>query len=325
LEEKGQPEFAGLRRIPLHQGLAKPITSAVYFFKGSLMKRLFEIFKSAMDGFSEDRCWTFSASLSYYAVFSLPWILLIVVYVAGKIVGEGSAASHLQASIQSIAGSAVADQIQTMIRNASRPGGHGVLATLVSIGAIIVSSTTAFAELQFALNQAWEVQPDESNWTIFLGKRVISFLMVIGMGFVLLASMALRALAAGPARLPTSGLFGSVWETVLAWLIVTVLVGAILKVLPDAAIATRDVVASALLTGALLTASKYGMSIYLAHSSVASSFGAAGALAILMIWLYISSAILLFGAEFARAWSRARGRDVVPQPGAVRIREQRAA
>jgi membrane protein len=290
------------------------------------MRRLFEIFKSAMDGFSEDRCWTFSASLSYYTVFSLPWILLIVVYVAGKIVGESSAASHIQAGIQSFAGSEVANQIQSMIKNAWRPGGHGVLATLVGIGVIIVSSTTAFSELQFALNQAWEVQPDESSWAIFLGKRVVSFLMVVGMGFVLLASMALRAVAAGrAASLTTSGWFGTVWETVFAWLIVTVLVGAILKVLPDARIATRDVVASALLTGALLTASKYGMSIYLAHSSVASSFGAAGALAILMIWLYISAAILLFGAEFARAWSRARGRDVVPEPGAVRIRERRAA
>jgi membrane protein len=138
--------------------------------------------------------------------------------------------------------------------------------------------------------------------------------------------MALRAVSAGPAAsLHLPAVFGSVWETVLVWLILTVLVGAIFKVLPDATIATSDVVASAVLTGVLLTASKYGMSIYLAHSSVASSFGAAGALAVLMIWLYVSFAILLFGAEFARAWSRARGRDVVPEPGAVRIKEERAA
>ena len=105
----------------------------------------------------------------------------------------------------------------------------------------------------------------------------------------------------------------------------TVLVGAIFKVLPDATIATSDVAASAVLTGALLTASKYGMSVYLAHSSVATSFGAAGSLAVIMIWLYVSSVILLFGAEFARAWLRSRGRDVVPEPGAVRTsKEDRA-
>jgi membrane protein len=290
------------------------------------VRRLFAVFKSAIDAFSEDRCWTFSASLSFYAVFSLPWILLIVVYVAGKIVGEGNAAGQIQTVIQSVAGSEVGNQIQDMIRNAARPGGHGVLGTLIGIVAIIVSSTTAFAELQYALNQAWEVEPDESSLKSLAAKRVVSFLMVIGMGFVILASTALRALTAGPAAsLPIARLFGSGWETGFIWLILTILVGAIFKVLPDATIATSDVVLSAILTGALLTASKYGMSIYLAHSSVASSFGAAGALAILMIWFYISSAILLFGAEFARAWSRARGRDVVPVPGAVRVRETRAA
>jgi membrane protein len=150
--------------------------------------------------------------------------------------------------------------------------------------------------------------------------------MVIGMGFVLLASMALRALVgAGAASWMPSWLSGTVSETVFAWLIVTVLVGAIFKVLPDANIATADVVVSALLTGILLTAGKYGMSIYLAQSSMATSFGAAGSLAILMLWLYVSSAILLYGAEFARAWSRSRGRDVIPEPGAGRISETRRA
>jgi membrane protein len=289
------------------------------------VRRLFAVVKSAIDGFSEDRCWTFSASLSYYTVFSLPWILLIVVYVTGKIIGEGNAAGQIQTAIQSLAGSAVGNQIHSMIQNAARPGGHGVAGTLVGIVAIIVASTTAFSELQFALNQAWEVKPDESSLRSFAVKRFLSFLMVLGMGFVLLASMALRAIAAGPvARLPIARFVGN-WETLFVWLILTILVGAIFKVLPDATIATRDVVVSAILTAALLTASKYGMSIYLAHSSVASSFGAAGALSILMIWLYISAAILLFGAEFARAWSRAQGRDVVPEPGAVRIREERAA
>ena len=272
-----------------------------------------------MDAFSEDRCWTFSAALSYYAVFSLPWILLVVVYVAGWIVGEQAAAGEIRSGIQSVAGSGVAEQIQTMLQNASRPGGHGILATLVGIGLVIVSSTSAFAELQFALNQAWEVEPRNSGWSDFASKRLISFLMVIGMGFILLVSMALRAVVAagGVNWLPISWLLGGVWETVLTWAIVTLLVGGIFKVLPDASVGIADVAVSAVLTGALLTASKYGMSIYLAHSSVGSSFGAAGSLAILLLWLYVSSAILLFGAEVARAWSRAHGRDVIPERGAV--------
>lgn len=285
------------------------------------MKRLFAVFKSAMDGFSADRCWTFSAAVSFYAVFSLPWILLIVVYVAGRIVGEGAAAGQIHAAIQSAAGSGVADQVQSMLRNATRPGGHGVLATLVGLVVIVFSSTSAFSELQYALNQAWEVEPRNSGWTDFAAKRLVSFFMVIGMGFVLLASMALRAvLSSGVAgQLPFAGLLGGVRETVFAWLVVTVLVAGILKVLPDATVAMRDVVPSALLTGALLMAGKYGMSVYLNHSSVATSFGAAGSLAILLLWLYVSSAILLFGAEFARAWSRSRGRDVFPRKGATRV------
>jgi len=249
----------------------------------------------------------------------LPWILLVVVYVAGWIVGEQAAAGEIRSGIQSVAGSGVAEQIETMLQNASRPGGHGILATLVGIGVVIVSSTSAFAELQFALNQAWEVEPRNSGWSDFASKRLISFLMVIGMGFILLVSMALRAVVAagGVNWLPISWLLGGVWETVLTWAIVTLLVGGIFKVLPDARVGIADVAVSAVLTGALLTASKYGMSVYLAHSSVGSSFGAAGSLAILLLWLYVSSAILLFGAEVARAWSRAHGRDVIPERGAV--------
>src|SRR5262249_36637734 len=207
-----------------------------------------------------------------------------------------------------------------MLRNASRPGGHSVLATLVGIAAVIVSSTSAFSELQYALNQAWEVQPRNSGWADLAVKRLISFLIVVGMAFVLLASMALRALVSAGAvsRLPFSHLLGGRWGTCFAWWILTFLVGGIFKVVPDATIRVRDVAASAVLTGLLLTATKYGMSVYLAHSSVATSFGAAGSLAILLLWLYASSAILLFGAEFARAWARSAGRDVVPERGAVR-------
>src|SRR5215470_2575806 len=110
-----------------------------------------------------------------------------------------------------------------MIRNVSRPGGHGVLATLVGIGSIIVSSTTAFSELQYALNQAWEVEPLDSGWVNFAAKRFLSLFMVIGMGFVLLASMALRAIVgAGAVSWMPSWLSGTVWDTVFAWLIVTV-------------------------------------------------------------------------------------------------------
>jgi membrane protein len=289
------------------------------------VKRLCEMLKSAMNQFSEDRCWTFSAALSYYAVFSLPWTLLIVVYLTGWIVGEKAATGEIQSRIQSIAGPNVAQQIQTMLRSASRPGGHGLLATLLGIALIMVSSTSGFAELQFALNQAWDVQPENSRWEDFAAKRFISFLMVIAIGIILLASMALRAIlsAAGrAARLP----FSAFWETLFAWLMVTFLVGTIFKVLPDARIGWNDVAASAIFTGTLLTVSKYGMSIYLAHSSIATSFGAAGSLAILLLWLYASSAILLLGAEFARAWSRSHGRDVIPEKGAVRINtEKRAA
>jgi membrane protein len=279
---------------------------------------------SAMDSFSEDRCWTFSAAISYYTVFSLPWILLIVVHIAGWIVGNQAAVGEIHNRIQSVAGSAVAQQIETMLQNASQPGGHGLLADLIGIAVIIVSSTSAFAEFQFALNQAWEVEPGNS-WRAFAVKRLISFLMVVGIGIILIALMALRTVLS-TIGLATSFPFSEFWQMLLAWIALTVLVGAIFRVLPDARIAWQDVGASAVLTATLLTLSKYGMSVYLAHSSVATSFGAAGSLAIILLWLYTSSLILLFGAEFARAWSRFHGRDVVPEKGAVRVAiEKRAA
>src|SRR5579862_2949298 len=242
------------------------------------MKRLLEMLASAMESFSEDRCWTFSAALSYYAVFSLPWILLIVVHIAGWIVGNQAAAGEIHNRIQSVAGPAVAQQIETMLRNASQPGGHGLLAEVIGIAVILVSSTSAFAEFQFALNQAWEVEP-RNSWRDFAVKRLVSFLMVVAIGIILIALMVVRTMSSA-LGMAASVPFSAVWEILLAWLAVTVLAGAIFRVLPDARISWQDVGASAVLTGTLLTASKYAMSVYLAHSSVVSSFGAAGSLAI---------------------------------------------
>lgn len=292
------------------------------------MKRGINVIKSTLSEFSDDRCWTLAAALAFYTIFSLPWILLIIVYVAGAFFGHQAASGELSQRLQSVTSPQLAGEIQSLLQAVSKPEGRSVWATVVSIGAIIVSSTSAFSELQLALNRAWEVQPQDSSWTGFATKRFTSFLLIIAIGIVMLASMALGAVvtaAQGVFYIPFANLLAGMWQNLFSWGLVTLLVAAIFRVLPDAKVGWRDVLIGAMFTGILLVAGKYGMSVYLAHSSVGSTFGGAGSLAILMLWLYYSAAILLLGAEFTREWSRSAGREVKPQEGAVRIEKRPAA
>jgi len=286
------------------------------------------VFRRVVDGFSAHECFTRSAALAYYGVFSLPPILLIAIYIAGSIYGQQAATGQISVQVGSFVGPQAASQIQTMISSAGQNKGSGLFAGLLAIVVLIVASTTAFVELQHTLNRVWSVERDEDSLESVAGKRILSFLMVIGVGIILGASMLFGTIVSTFGnRLPfhMSGMVTYLAALVLPWLLISIVVAVMFKTLPDARVESRDVALGAMLTAALLVLAKFGMTMYLSRATVLNTYGAAGSLAVLLLWLYVSAMVLLIGAEFSRAWALEHGRDVQPTAGAHRIEWRRAA
>jgi membrane protein len=284
-----------------------------------------DLIKKSYGEFSDDDGMTHAAALAYYTVFSLPSLLLIVIYVAGVFLGRQAVSGQIQSQASSTFGSGVGQQIQQMIVNANKTGA-GTIATIMGIAGLVFAATTTFSAVQDALNHMWEVQPAGSSLKSMAWKRVLSFLMIIGIAILVLVSLGATAILSylsGNAGLPFPSTVVYIAEIGISWLVFAFLFGAIFKVLPDANISWNDVKAGAMITAALFVLGKFLIGFYLAHSGTASSFGAAGALALLLLWTYYSAIIFLFGAEFTQVWAREHGRSLPPQEGAVKVRREK--
>src|SRR5262245_7661404 len=278
--------------------------------------------KRAAQGFSADECWTRAAALAYYAFFSLPAALLIIIYIAGLEYGESAAAGQISSHLGSFVGPQAAGQIEALISNAAQQKNAGRITSLIALAGLIYASTTAFAQLQQALNRAWAVEPDGSSLWSLAKKRLVPFLIVIAAGVVLMVSMVATTVRSAlgdafPFRI--TGSLGHVLDLVIPWAVISFLVAVLFKILPDARVRWRDVAVGAIVSGALLVLAKNGLTMYLTRAPFASGYGAAGSLGLLLLWLYVSAAIILIGAEFTRAWAQEHGRDVEPTSGAHKI------
>ncbi len=273
---------------------------------------------------------TRSAALAYYTVFSLPPLLVIVLAIAGYFFGEEAAHGRLSAQISDLIGRGAAGQIEVMVRNAAQSASGGGFAVGASIVALVFAGTTALTQLQRALNRAWEVAPDPDQPGIknFAIKRLLSFGMIVGIAFLLLVSLVLStALAATRDRI--SGILPSgmsmhalMGAHIAASFAITMLLFALMfKVLPDAVVAWRDVWAGGAATAVLFYAGKFFVGFYIGRSDPGSTYGAAGSLAVILLWTYYSAMIVLLGAELTQAFARAQGREIVPEKGAVRLIE----
>jgi membrane protein len=214
--------------------------------------------------------------------------------------------------------------LQAILQQAQQPG-RGLWGSILGLGVLLLGASGVLLELQTALNRAWGVKPEpNSGWRKFLLKRVFSVAMVLGVAFLLLTSLVASWLIAEfsqwiDARAP-AGLSShviSALNTGLSLAIITLLFAAILKFVPDAQVAWSDVWAGALATSGLFVLGKFGLGVYFAWSNPTSAFGAAGSLALLLLWIYYSAMILFLGAEFTQVLARRRGRYVAPEPGAV--------
>ncbi len=287
---------------------------------------LLELATQTYEEFDKDDCLTMAASLSYYTVFSLPPLLLMIVRGAGALFGSDHVEREVVGQAINLVGIDAAAQIQVMLQAAAENAGGEGIAVIASVIGLLFAATGAFVQLQAALNRVWGFEPDPhaSGISSFFGKRLLSMGMVVTIGFLLLVSLALSALIAAAGRVLEDSFAGAISDEALKvldlfanmflfWLLFAV----ILRWMPDGRIAWKDVWFGALATTLLFTAAKYGVAFYLGTSNVAGNFGAAGALAIIMLWVYFASMILLLGAEFTQVWARRHGRQIRPEPGAV--------
>jgi membrane protein len=290
------------------------------------LQRYFKYFKQSVQEFIEDDSLTMAAALAYYTILSLPAMLLILVAVVGIVFGRAAVEGEIQQQIQGTIGPGAAEQVQTMIQKQSENTSGTVLGLTFGVLALLFSATTAFAQLQSSLNKVWEVQPAaEGGVKSFLVKRLWSFLMLIGIGALLLVSLAISAIlpALGQAAgfLPFSSAFMQALYFVVSLAIMTLLFAAIFKVLPDTRIAWREVWVGAFTTAVLFVIARFLIGLYIGRSAPASAFGAAGSLVLLVLWIYYASTVVLFGAEFTQVWAREHGRRIEPAEGPARTEE----
>lgn len=265
------------------------------------------------------------AALAYYTVFSLAPLLLITIAVAGLIFGTQSAEGRIVDQIRGLVGEKGGEAIQDMIANA-HTSGSGILATVAGVAMLLFGAMGLFGQLQDTLDTIWEVEPKSGRGILgFLKDRLLSFTMVMGTAFLLLMSLVISAgLAALGGALGDwhTSLIGQAINVIVSLAVIAALFAMIFRFLPDAKIAWRDVWLGAVLTAVLFTIGKVGIGLYLGHSSGASSYGAAGSLAVLFIWMYYSAQIFLFGAELTKAYANRFGSRIVPDENAVPVTEE---
>jgi len=286
-------------------------------------KKLWHILKKSFTGFSDDRVTTLSSSLAYYTVFSMAPLLIIIISLSGIFLGQEAAQGKIYAQLANFIGSNTASQLQEMIKNASLTG-KSELAAIIGIATLLVGATTVFAQIQDSINFIWGLKPKpKKGWLKLLKNRFLSFSVIIGLGFLLLVSLSISALIDGfsnslKTHFPDVAVVIFYIVNVIITLVITTLIfGAIFKVLPDAKIKWKDVIAGAIATAVLFMLAKFGISFYISKSNVGSTYGAAGSLVILLLWVYFSAMILYFGAEFTKAYAVEFGSDIYPDNYAV--------
>jgi len=286
---------------------------------------LWRVFKKAVAGFVEHGDLSRGAAIAFYTVTSLAPLLLLVIALAGLVIGNDAARSGVIDEFAGLVGPEGADLIKSIVARSSDPT-SGTAATVVGAAMVLVTASGIFGEMQAALNATWDVKPPDEPWLSLIRARAASLGLVAALGFVtivsLAASTALSAIGQELAmRTPAGSVVLTVLNTALSLLVFALLFAAIYKVLPDTPLRWRDVGTGAIVTAALFTGGKSLIGWYLGQAAPGSTYGAAGALIVLMLWTYYSAQIFLFGAEVTRAIADARK----PEAGQSRETVVRAA
>lgn len=290
-------------------------------------KGIWQITKDTFAGFSEDKVTKLSGSLAYYMVFSMGPLLVVIISLCGLLLSREAIEGKVYSVLVGFVGSDTASQLQEIIRNAS-VGDKSFIAAVIGIVTLLIGATSVFAEIQDSINMIWGLKPKpKKGWLKYLQNRFLSFSVIVSLGFLLLVSLALSAIIEGistglQARFPgvTIVVFYII-NLLLTIGISTIIFATIFKVLPDARIKWRDVFAGAVVTAVLFLIGKFAISLYISQTKVGSTYGAAGSLVVLLVWVYYSSIILYLGAEFTKAYALMYGSAIHPNDYAVTMKQ----
>lgn len=288
-------------------------------------KAYWQIIKDVFNRFIEDNPMLYAANIAFYTIFSLPAALIIIIAIAGEFFAKEAVTGELYHQIKGLIGPESAKEVQNIIENASQSE-SGVIATIIGVATLLFSATTVFVSIQGALNAIWNVKPvPQKGYVKFVVDRVLSFALVVTLGFLMMVSLVLDAfLAVFKTFLMKifSGITYYVMEAInlsITLLVITFIFAMIFKFLPDAKIKWSDVRVGAVITTILFIVGKFLIGFYIGNSDFEDTYGAAGSLVALLMWVYYSSVILLLGAEFTQAFAKSRGRIIRPSKNAVKI------
>ena len=275
-------------------------------------KKIFGLLKKSASGWSDDKASTMAAALSYYTIFSIAPLLIIAVGVAGLVFGDQAARGEIHNQISGLVGDAGAKTIESMMAASSKKS-DGIIATVLGLAVLIFGASGVFVQLQDSLNVIWKVKAEKTSGVMaFIRHRFLSFSLVFAIGFVLLVSLGVSAAIAAvgayfSSMVPGMEALAHVAEILVSFGIITGLFALLYKYLPDADVRWKDVWLGAAVTSALFALGKFGIGLYLGKSGAASSYGAAGSVAIVLVWVYYAAQILYFGAEFTHVVSESHG------------------
>jgi membrane protein len=269
-----------------------------------------------------------AAALAFYTLFSLAPLMILLITIVGTVLGEEAARGEIAARISAQVGPRAAEVVEDAVRS-SRIDESGLLPTLLGIGALLVGATTVFAQLQSSLNEFWGVtaRPSRSGVVVYLMSRLASLGLVLVIGLLLLTSLvistALGAILQFASHwVPVPPPVVTLLDITLSLAGATLLFGMVFKILPDVQLRWPDVWFGAFVTSLFFVVGRFGISLYLTQTAPDSTYGAAGSLVILLLWVYYSSLILFFGAAITQAVIRERGGQIVPKSTAVRVHRE---
>lgn len=276
------------------------------------MKKYLDLFKQAFKEFGDDKAARLGASLAYYTVFSIAPLLLISIAIAGMVFGREAAQGQIFAQLRGVMGASTAEAVQTMIKGAAKPKA-GAIATIAGVITLLFGAAGVFTQLKDAMNTIWNVEPKKTSGIMaMIREKFLSMSMVFGVGFLLLVSLVVDAVIASFGKFASSHLPGgeAVWQLLqlgVSFGVVTVLFAMIFRFLPDLRVEWHDVWLGGAITSFLFVLGKFALGIYLGKAAVGSSFGAAGSLIVILVWVYWSAQVLFFGAELTQVYARNHG------------------
>jgi membrane protein len=277
------------------------------------MTKIWQIVKDTVYGFVEDEALTRGAAIAFYAVTSIAPVLLIAIVIAAVAFGQDAAQNAITAQFSGLMGDQAAQLLQSAVASAAKKS-SGILATVVGLLTLFLTASGAFGEMQSALNVIWKAKPTGTTLSRLIRTRIVSLSLVAALGFLLLASLVVSSALAAfgnelDAMLPFGSSILSAINFIVSFALISVLFAMIYKFVPDRPSAWRDVILGAVVTTLLFMAGKSLIATYIGSSSTVSSYGAAGALIALLLWVYYSAQIFLLGAEFTKAYSNSKSRD----------------